>query len=93
MNLLRSFPVDVLKIDKSFIDTQEENDKIVLSNIIHMANQLHMNVVAEGVETIGQMEYLRQMNCKIVQGYLFDKPMPKEMFEQRLWAGKYKFGK
>lgn len=89
LNLLRSFPVDVLKIDKSFIDTQEENDKIVLSNIIHMANQLHMSVVAEGVETIGQMEYLRQMNCKVVQGYLFDRPMPKEQFEKKMQDGKY----
>lgn len=89
LNLLRSFPVDVLKIDKSFIDTQEETDKIVLSNIIRMANQLRMNVVAEGVETVGQMEYLRQMNCKVVQGYLFDKPMQRPLFEQRLLIGKY----
>lgn len=89
LNLLRSFPVDVLKIDKSFIDTQEENDRIVLSNIIHMANQLHMNVIAEGVETVAQMEFLRQMNCKVVQGYLFDRPMQRELFEQRLLNKKY----
>jgi EAL domain-containing protein (putative c-di-GMP-specific phosphodiesterase class I) len=93
LNLLRSFPVDVLKIDKSFIDTQEETDKIVLSNIIRMANQLCMNVVAEGVETVGQMEYLLQMNCNVVQGYLFDKPMQRELFEQRLLAGKYNLEK
>jgi len=93
LNLLRSFPVDVLKIDKSFIDTQEENDKIVLSNIIHMAHELRMNVVAEGVETVEQMEYLRQMNCKVVQGYLFDKPMKRELFEQRILDGKYNLGK
>ncbi len=89
LNLLRSFPVDVLKIDKSFIDTQEENDRIVLSNIIHMANQLHMNVIAEGVETVAQMEFLRQMNCKVVQGYLFDRPIQRELFEQRLLNRKY----
>lgn len=93
LNLLRSFPVDVLKIDKSFIDTQGETDKIVLSNIIRMANQLCMNVVAEGVETVGQMEYLLQMNCNVVQGYLFDKPMQRELFEQRLLAGKYNLEK
>ncbi len=93
LNLLRSFPVDVLKIDKSFIDTQEENDKIVLSNIIHMAKQLRMSVVAEGVETIGQMEYLRQMNCMVVQGYLFDRPMPREDFEQKMVTGKYEIEK
>lgn len=89
LNLLRSFPVDVLKIDKSFIDTQEETDKIVLSNIIHMAKQLQMSVVAEGVETYSQLEYLRQMGCKVIQGYLFDKPMPKELFEKKMLVGKY----
>lgn len=89
LNLLRSFPVDVLKIDKSFIHTQEETDRIVLSNIITMANQLHMNVVAEGVETQGQMEYLKQMNCMVVQGYLFDRPLPHDDFERKMIVGKY----
>jgi len=92
LNLLRSFPVDVLKIDKSFIDTQEETDRIVLSNIINMAKQLNMRVVAEGVETRGQMEYLRQMNCKVVQGYLFDRPIPHDDFERKMVARKYEIG-
>lgn len=89
LNLLRFFPVDVLKIDKTFIDTRGENDRIVLSNIIRMANQLRMDVVAEGVETCSQMEYLREMNCKVIQGFLFDRPMPKEAFERKLVEGKY----
>lgn len=89
LNLLRSFPVDVLKIDKSFIDTQEETDRIVLSNIIHMAKQLSMRVVAEGVETYQQMEYLKQMDCLVMQGYLFDKPLPKEAFEKKMLTGNY----
>ena len=90
LNLLRSFPVDVLKIDKSFIYTQEENDRIVLSNIINMAKELRMRIVAEGVETMEQVEYLKQMNCRVVQGYLFDKPLPREEFERRMIEGKYK---
>jgi len=89
LNRLRSFPVDVLKVDKSFIDNLEERDRIVLSNIIHMANQLQMEVVAEGVETMEQMEYLKENRCHIVQGFLFDKPMPKEQFESRLRIGSY----
>ena len=72
-----------------FIDTRGENDRIVLSNIIRMANQLRMDVVAEGVETCSQMEYLREMNCKVIQGFLFDRPMPKEAFERKLVEGKY----
>ncbi len=89
LNMLRSFPVDVLKIDKSFIDKLEENDRIVLSNIINMATELQMEVVAEGVETIQQLEYLRENNCRIVQGFLFDRPLPKEQFEQKINAGNY----
>jgi EAL domain-containing protein (putative c-di-GMP-specific phosphodiesterase class I) len=89
LNLLRTFPVDVLKIDKIFIDSLEENDKIVLSNIIRMATELRMDVVAEGVETRYQMECLHQMGCKVVQGFLFDRPMPKEKFEQRMLQKKY----
>ena len=89
LNMLRSFPVDVLKIDKSFIDNLEENDKIVLSNIINMATELQMEVVAEGVETVQQLEYLRDNNCRVVQGFLFDKPLPKEQFEDKIHKGNY----
>lgn len=89
LNMLRSFPVDVLKLDKSFIENLEENDRIVLSNIINMATQLQMEVVAEGVETMQQLEYLRENNCRVVQGFLFDKPMPKEEFEHKINAGNY----
>ena len=67
LNLLRSFPVDVLKLDRTFLESLEGNDKIVLSNIIRMASELQMSVVAEGVETRQQMDCLRQLNCKVVQ--------------------------
>lgn len=89
LNLLRFFPVDVLKIDKSFIDKLEKNDRIILSNIIRMATDLEMDIVAEGVETWQQLECLKQMECKVVQGYLFDRPMPRDMFEQKMLKGKY----
>ncbi len=91
LNLLRTLPVEVLKIDKSFIDdgNHTENDHIVLSNIIHMAKQLNMDVVTEGVERWEQVEFLHDMECNIVQGFLFDKPMPKERFEQRIQNKRY----
>lgn len=89
LNLLRSFPVDVLKLDRTFLESLEGNDKIVLSNIIRMASELQMSVVAEGVETRQQMDCLRQLNCKVVQGFLFDKPMPRPVFEERMKKGIY----
>ena len=71
------------------MDCLEENDRIVLSNIIRMAYELHMEVVAEGVENRQQMEYLKNMSCMVVQGFLFDRPMPKSAFEEKLKAGGY----
>lgn len=91
LNVLRSFPVEVLKIDKSFIDNGNatENDTIVLSNIIHMAKQLNMDVVTEGVEKWEQVEFLHDMECNMVQGFLFDKPMPREDFEEKMQHRQY----
>lgn len=84
LNMLRSFSVDVLKIDKSFIDNLDGRNKIVLSNIIRMAQELSMEVVAEGVETKEQALYLGSIGCHTLQGFLFDKPLPKEEFEAKL---------
>ncbi|MBO5153914.1 MAG: EAL domain-containing protein [Eubacterium sp.] len=89
LNLLRSFPVDVLKLDRTFMSSMEETDRIVLSNIVRMAADLHMDVVAEGVENWQQVDYLKQIACNVVQGFLFDKPLPKTVFEEKLKAGKY----
>lgn len=91
LNMLRSFPVDVLKLDKTFIDRLEKNDRIVVSNIIRMADELHMNVVAEGVETIQQMDYLKKIDCKVVQGNLFDMPLPEPEFENKMENPRYNF--
>lgn len=84
LNMLRSFPVDVLKIDKSLVDNMEESDHIILSNVVKMASELKMDVIAEGVETWEQVDYLKKVNCDVVQGFLFDKPMPKEQFEDKI---------
>ena len=89
LNMLRSFAVDVLKIDKSFVDDIQGRSRIVLSNIVHMAKELEMEVVAEGVETKEQAEYLKEIGCDVLQGFLFDKPIPKDMFEIKLKNRKY----
>ena len=55
-----------------------------MSNVAKMANELDMSVITEGVERWDQVEFLKSVNINMVQGYLFDKPLPKEAFEQRL---------
>lgn len=89
LNMLRSFPVDVLKIDKSLVDNMEKSDQIILSNVVKMASELKMDVVAEGVETWEQVDYLKTVKCGVVQGFLFDRPMPKEQFEEKMKQKKY----
>lgn len=91
LSLLKELQVDIIKLDKSFIDDIEKKngiDEIVIKNIINMVNELDMQVIAEGVETSGQAEFLKNANCAMAQGYLFDRPLPCEEFEQRLTKGR-----
>ena len=91
LSTLRDFPVSVIKIDRSFINNDElnTNDEIVLKNIITMARELGIDVVTEGVERPDQTELLKSVGCNIVQGFLYDNPMPKKEFEKRLIKGVY----
>jgi EAL domain-containing protein (putative c-di-GMP-specific phosphodiesterase class I) len=79
-------PIDTLKIDKSFIDTSitDENTKVIMESIIVMAKKLGFETIAEGVETMEQFDYLEEIGCECIQGYLLGKPMPKEDIEQLL---------
>ncbi|MEG0853292.1 MAG: EAL domain-containing protein [Angelakisella sp.] len=78
LNMLKDIHADVLKIDKEFLNSSEDNarSEVVLSHIIRMARDLNMSVVTEGVETEKQAEMLRSLNCDTAQGYLFARPMP-----------------
>ncbi|MEM7016010.1 MAG: EAL domain-containing protein [Pseudomonadota bacterium] len=82
LNYLKTLPIDVLKIDRSFVDecaTSMEDGKIV-STIINLSNSLELKTVAEGVETIEQLNFLVAKGCKIFQGYYFYKPLqPKDV--------------
>ena len=86
LSTLRDFPVTEIKIDRSFInnDNLNKNDEIVLRNIIAMAKELGVSVIAEGVEREDQVDLLKHVGCHVVQGFLYDNPMPKADFDKRL---------
>ena len=72
---LRLFPVETLKIDKSFIENIPGKDNAIVDSLIRFAQSLNMKVVAEGVETTGQRDYLGDCGCEIVQGYFYSRPL------------------
>jgi diguanylate cyclase (GGDEF)-like protein/PAS domain S-box-containing protein len=85
LSYLKQFPIDILKIDQSFIRdiTTDVSDKAIVSAIIAMAQQLDIRVLAEGVETIEQQVFLLDQGCDFVQGYLYCKPIPAdELFDR-----------
>ncbi|MBR6916727.1 MAG: EAL domain-containing protein [Clostridia bacterium] len=84
LNMLSTMPVDVLKVDMKFIRNLEtsETDRRLVKLIIDIAKYLKVMVVAEGVETEGQLEILKKDGCDLVQGYYFSKPLPPAEFEK-----------
>src|SRR5690606_31046649 len=83
LNYLKRFPIDVLKIDRSFVDglPEGEQDAQIARAIIAMAHSLNMTVIAEGVETGAQLEFLREHGCNEVQGFLLARPQPADQVE------------
>ena len=84
LNLLKELPVDIIKIDKSFLDETEssETSKIIIRKTVELTQELDKMVVCEGVETENQADYLRGIRCDMAQGYLYAKPMSMEEFEK-----------
>jgi EAL domain-containing protein (putative c-di-GMP-specific phosphodiesterase class I) len=82
MSLLKKFPIDVLKIDRSFVRdiTSNSEDKAIADAIIALGRVLDLTIVAEGVETAEQEALLRAHNCDEIQGYLISKPVPADEF-------------
>jgi ammonium transporter, Amt family len=80
LSYLKRLPLDILKIDQSFVQECDvtEEDRQICATIISLANSLDLDIVAEGVETQGQLEQLKSMNCKVFQGYFFYKPLSAE---------------
>ncbi|ADK13642.1 Phytochrome-like protein cph2 [Clostridium ljungdahlii DSM 13528] len=82
LNYLYTVPIDGIKIDRSFINGIDRCEKkfIIVKNLIKLANDLNLEVVAEGMETVEQLRYLERANCRNVQGFLFGKPLnPNEL--------------
>jgi diguanylate cyclase (GGDEF)-like protein/PAS domain S-box-containing protein len=78
LSYLKKFPIDVIKIDRSFIKDIPDNqdDMEITSAVVAMAHNLRLKVVAEGIETTQQLNFLRHHHCDVGQGYLFDRPIP-----------------
>jgi diguanylate cyclase (GGDEF)-like protein len=103
LNLLSELPVDVIKLDKSFVTPQERGDNeneegfkqrvksnlIVVKTIISMALELGLNVICEGVETKEQAKLLKELGCHMAQGFLYDRPLPHDEFTTRLDGYEY----
>jgi EAL domain-containing protein (putative c-di-GMP-specific phosphodiesterase class I) len=86
LNYLRRFPIDLLKIDGSFIRdvTRNRGDAAITTTIAVMAKSLHLGILAEGVETREQARFLKTIGCHDMQGFLFGGPVPAENFGARL---------
>jgi len=82
LSYLKRFPIDVLKIDKSFVDdvTTNSADAAIALSVISLAHNLNMRVIAEGVETREQVEFLTARGCDEMQGYYFSRPINAEGF-------------
>lgn len=83
---LKGFPIDTLKVDRSFIRNlpQSDQDRAITEAIISMAKSLSLSVVAEGVENVAQEQYLRSISCDQTQGYYYSEPLPAEAFTRYL---------
>jgi diguanylate cyclase (GGDEF)-like protein/PAS domain S-box-containing protein len=98
LSYLKRFPIDKLKIDQSFVRTLPESadDAAIARTVIALGRSLGLKVIAEGVETFGQLEFLRTQGCDEVQGYYFARPLEPERFgellarglEPALWRGR-----
>ncbi len=86
LSYLKKFPLQLLKIDRAFINDigLDQSDEVLVSAIIAMAKSLGLEIVAEGVETAQQLEFLRQRNVELIQGYYFSPPLSGEDFRKML---------
>jgi diguanylate cyclase (GGDEF)-like protein len=78
LGYLRKLPVDTVKIDRSFVSEipESKDDALIAQTIIAMAHSMNLSLVVEGVENVRQLNFFRQQGCRVVQGYLFSKPVP-----------------
>lgn len=92
LSMLHEFDADVVKLDKSFLDSATAGSKrsqVFIQDVISMVDDLEEATICEGVETKEQLEFLKDAGCNMIQGYYFDKPLPKDEFEKRLKEPQY----
>ena len=82
LNMLSDVPVDMLKLDMKFLQSDSDKNKDILNFIVGLAEKLNLSVIAEGIETKVELNFLRKIGCKYGQGYYFSKPLPIEEFEK-----------
>jgi EAL domain-containing protein (putative c-di-GMP-specific phosphodiesterase class I) len=89
LSYLRKFPVDALKIDQSFIRqiSSAGNDTVIVKAVIGMGRSLKLRVIAEGVEKLEELAFLRAYRCDEAQGYYFSRPVPPQQFAMLLRSG------
>lgn len=89
LNMLRHLPVDVLKLDRNFITDSigEKKGETIVRYVLKMAKELDMETVAEGIETPGQAQFLKDCGCDIAQGYLYGRPLSIEQFVNTFLMG------
>ena len=90
LSYLKSFPIDSLKIDRSFVTElpSNEDDATIAKTVITMAHALRLKVIAEGVETAAQLEFLAAHGCEEIQGYYFSRPLPSTLCTELLRQGR-----
>lgn len=87
LNMLKTTPFDILKIDRSFLSQfmESERGRKIISHTITMSQDIGLGIVAEGVETIEQAKFLRECGCDTAQGFFYSKPIPADEFDKRLY--------
>ena len=88
LGLLKETDVDTIKLDRQFfVDIENPKAQNVIESFIQLAEKLKIHIVAEGIETEKQLDFLRRVRCEMVQGYVFSKPLAPEEFDE--WRRKH----
>ncbi len=84
LNVLKDLDFDIIKLDMMFLQNRGKNNRggTILSSVVNMAKWLHIPVIAEGVETMEQADFLKSIGCNYIQGYLYSKPIPEHEYEE-----------
>lgn len=91
LNSLKQLHIDRLKIDQSFVQniTKSRGDEAIIESIIAISHIMNFKVIAEGIETENQIDFLRKKHCDVIQGFLWSKPLPAEELENTIRSGKF----